>query len=167
VLGTPTFSNRPRPEGVALGRPVRAGRARREAPVGGDSEGRPRRGYLQILLEVKFALPRFQFPLLSDVPTNSIFVQPYRAHTVACRPKVEPGHPTFPQQVTVNPNGTLALQKPNRVGHAVLRRDAHAHVDVVGPTMPFQQLHVPLATQNSQVPPISPFHERLSEDILV
>ncbi len=29
------FSNRPRPEGVALGRPARAGQAHREAPLGG------------------------------------------------------------------------------------------------------------------------------------
>ena len=35
------LSNQPRPEGVALGRPARAGRARREAPVGGDHVGGP------------------------------------------------------------------------------------------------------------------------------
>jgi hypothetical protein len=41
ALLTGPWSNRPRPEGVALGRPARAGRAHREAPVGGvgDREG--------------------------------------------------------------------------------------------------------------------------------
>jgi hypothetical protein len=42
------------------------------------------------------------------------------------------------------------------VSHAVLGRDAQTHVDVVGHTMPFQQLDPSLATRLSQNRPNLP-----------
>src|SRR5262249_48205424 len=47
----------------------------------------------------------------------------------------------------MDPNGTLALQEPDRVRHAVLGRDAQAQVNVVGHRMPFQQLDPALTAQ--------------------
>src|ERR1700722_9423773 len=47
----------------------------------------------------------------------------------------------------MNPNGTLALQEPDRMSHAVLGRDAQAQMDVVGHRMPFQQFDSSLSAQ--------------------
>src|SRR5579863_8423552 len=51
------------------------------------------------------------------------------------------------EQLSVDPNSALTLQKPDRVRHAVLRRNAQAQVDMVGPRVPFQQLDSSLTAQ--------------------
>ena len=47
-------------------------------------------------------------------------------------------------------NRTLPLQKPDRVRHAVLGRNAQAQVDMIGHRMTFHQLDSTLTTQLAQ-----------------
>src|SRR3954463_15454710 len=54
------------------------------------------------------------------------------------------------EQLPVDPNRALALQKPDRMGHAVLGRDAQAQVDMVGHRVPFHQLDTSLTAQLPQ-----------------
>lgn len=56
----------------------------------------------------------------------------------------------FSKKITMNPNRTLALQESDRVGHAVLGRDAQTHVDVICHQMPFRQFHTHLPTELPQ-----------------
>ncbi len=108
------------------------------------------------LLEVQFTLPVILLLLLPDVLAHSRFIQAHRTHAIPGGPKMQARHPSFLQQLAVDANCTLAFQKPNRVSHAVLGRDAQAHVDMVGQTMPFQQLDSSLATKLSKNRPNLP-----------
>src|SRR4051794_24276909 len=112
---------------AACGSP-RRGRSARKAPSGPSG-----------LLEVQLALPTIQLILLADVLPHPSLVEAHRAHAITRRPEMQARHPTSLQQLAMDPDGTLALQEPDRVGHAVLRRDAQAPVDRVGHRMPFQQ----------------------------
>jgi hypothetical protein len=47
----------------------------------------------------------------------------------------------------MDPNSTLAFQKPDRVRHAVLGRNARAQMDMVGHRVTFHQLDPSLTTQ--------------------
>ena len=116
-------SNRPRPEGVALACP----------PKGGESRiGKPRWGVVVESGSVEslalLAVPRF---LLANVLPHQAFVPANRTHPVTRCPKVKSSHPSFSQQLSVNPHSTLTFQKTNRVRNAVLRRNLQAQADVV------------------------------------
>src|SRR6516165_1009027 len=50
----------------------------------------------------------------------------------------------------MNPHGALALEKSDRVRHAVLGWDAQAQMDMIGHRMAFQELDAALATQLPQ-----------------
>ncbi len=63
------------------------------------------------------------------------------------RPEVQARPPTLLKQFPMDPNGTLTLQEPDRVGHAVLGRYAQAQVDVVRHRLPFQQFDSALTAQ--------------------
>src|SRR5215475_7242840 len=56
----------------------------------------------------------------------------------------------------MNPYSTLAFQKSERVGHAVLGGNTQTQVDMIGQAMPFHQLHSALAAQVPQDPPNLP-----------
>src|SRR3954447_14610389 len=99
------------------------------APLGGEDVGKAPPGP-QRLLELELTLTTLQFLLLTDVLPHSGLVQAHRADAVTRRPGVQAGQPTLMEQLPVDPHGTLALQEANRMGHAVLRRDAQAQVDV-------------------------------------
>ena len=71
-------------------------------PLGAGTQGRPRRGRYN-LLEVKIALSRLKLLLFADVLPDPILVQTHRADTVPRSSKVQSGHPSFPQQLSVNP----------------------------------------------------------------
>lgn len=75
------------------------GRTRGEGPAGAVG--------LMVVLIKQFVLTAVALLLLADVPTHLLLVQSHRAHTVACRPKVQPGHSTFLQQLAMNPHRAL------------------------------------------------------------
>src|SRR5208282_4454626 len=101
-------------------------------------------------LEAKFALATVTFLLFTDVLANLLFVQAYRTYTGSGRPKVQTGHSTLLQQFPMDTHRTLALQEPDRVRDAVLRRDAQAHVDVIRHAVPLKKFNAPLAAQVPQ-----------------
>lgn len=59
---------------------------------------------------------------------------------------MQSGQSALTQPVTVNTDGTLYLQLPDRRRHTVLLRDAQTHVDVVGQNVPLKYLR-PLGVQ--------------------
>jgi hypothetical protein len=77
--------NRPRPEGAALGGPPEGAAGVWKAPSG------PGFG----LRQIEFALLRLELLLFANVLPDAGFIQADRTHTVAGRPEVQPGHPTF------------------------------------------------------------------------
>lgn len=54
------------------------------------------------------------------------------------------------QQLTVNPNRTLAFHKPDDERHCLFQGSFQAQVDVVGHCMPFEYLHSLLLTKVPQ-----------------
>ena len=72
------ITNRPRPEGVGLGRPLRRGRSRRTS-----------------LFDVQVPLPGVELFLLPNVLADPTFIQTDRADAIAGRPKVQSRHPPF------------------------------------------------------------------------
>ena len=76
-----------------------------------------------------------------------LFISAYCAYPVALGPEMQPVHPTLVQQLTANPNRTLALNKRDDERHRIFRRSFQAQVDVVGHCMPFEYLHVFLLTK--------------------
>src|SRR5512133_2366558 len=139
----------PRPEAEVSGWPPRGGRFRTVAPCGGGHVGKAPLGPTWSV-EVELSLTTLQLLLLADVLTYSELVQAHRAHAITGRPEVQPRHPTLLEHLPVGPHGTLALQEADRMGHAVLGRDAQAQVDVVGHRMPLHQLDPSLTAQLPQ-----------------
>src|SRR5262249_22122673 len=113
----------PRPEAVVLRRPPRGGRFRAVAPLGGGDVGKAPSGP-QRLLEVELTLTALQLLLLEDVLPHPVLIEAHRANAVPRRPEVQPRQPTLVEQLPVDPHGYLALREADRMGHAVLRRDA-------------------------------------------
>src|ERR1044071_5978580 len=59
--------------------------------------------------------------------------------------------PTFvPQICAVNADRRFPFQPADRIGHTVLRRDAHTEVHMIRHRMPFDQLDVHLGTEFPQ-----------------
>ena len=104
----------------------------------------------QALLEVQLTLTVLQLLLLADVLPHPVLIQAHRADAVPRRPEVQPRHPALVEPLPVDPHGTLALQEADRMGHAVLGRDAPAQVDVVGHRRPFHQIDPSLTAQLPQ-----------------
>jgi len=69
------------------------------------------------LLEVH-PLTTVQLILVADVLTH----RSHQAYVLSSSrsPEMQPCHPTLLQQLTMDPDGTLAFQEPDRMGHAVL-----------------------------------------------
>ena len=53
----------------------------------------------------------------------------------------------LPKALPVDPNGQLPLQKPNRVGHTVFRRNTQAQMDVIRHRMSLYDLNPLLLTE--------------------
>ena len=91
-----------------------------------------------------------------DVFSNAFLVPTDSAYAVPPRPKA-PAEQSASclQNVPVDSDCALALQKSNRVGNAVLRRNTQQHMNMVWHRFPFQKLDTPLLTQLSKYLPNS------------
>src|SRR5499433_241299 len=86
-----------------------------------------------------------------DRGANLLFLKPHRGHCIPARPE------TFPIKVSLasaklarHGDGTLALDRPNHLGHRILRRNPDEHVDMVLHHMPFYDGAPPLPGQLTQ-----------------
>ena len=77
--------------------------------------------------------------LMLDIGANLLFLKPNRGHRIPARPEA------FPIKVSLSStklsrhgDGTLALDRPNHLGHRILGRNPAEHVDMVLHHMPFQ-----------------------------
>jgi hypothetical protein len=122
----------------------RGGRFRLVAPVGGVAPGRPR---WAVRLTRSSTLPAVGPALLALGLSYVVFIQPDGADTVRSCPEVQSRHPTFTQQLSMDPNRAFPFQKPSGICHAVLGRDAQAQVHMVGHRVLFHQLHSTLTAQ--------------------
>ena len=102
------------------------------------------------IIQIQTALPRLKFLLISHILPNHDLVEAHRAHTIPRSPEMQPCYPLLLQQFPVDSYGDLPFQKPNRVRHAELRRNAQAHMNMVVKTVSFQQVYPSLATQLPQ-----------------
>lgn len=85
---------------------------------------------------------------MPDIFSNPFFVPTDRAHTISARPKTPSEQCPFRlQHLPVNSYRALSLQKPNRMGDTVLRRNTQQHVHVIRHHLPFQQFDPPLPTK--------------------
>ena len=119
------------------------------APVGGVCVRKAPLGPLA-LLELQLTLATVLLVLLADVLPHPGLIQTHRADPIPRCPEVQSRHPTFVKSLPMNPHGALALEKPDRVRHAVLGWDAQAQMDMIGHRMAFQELDAALATQLPQ-----------------
>ena len=89
-----------------------------------------------------------------DVFSNAFLVPTDSAYAVPPRPKA-PAEQSASclQNVPVDSDCALALQKSNRVGNAVLQRNTQQHINMVWHRFPFQKLDTPLLTQLSKYLP--------------
>src|SRR5262249_10377431 len=86
-----------------------------------------------------------------DIGANLLFLKHHRGHSIPARPE------TFPMKVSLssatlsrNGDGTLALDRPNHLGHRILRRNPDEHVDMVLHHMPFHDGAPALPSQLTQ-----------------
>jgi hypothetical protein len=114
--------------------------------------GRPHRGHLLRFVKIQCVLPAVQLVLLPNVRSDPILIQADRTHAVPLRPEVFPPHPSVLLVLPMDADGTLALQVPNGVRHAVPRRDRQTQVYVIRHRVPLDQLDPLLVAQVSQDP---------------
>src|SRR5262245_18250486 len=74
-----------------------------------------------------------------NIGANLFFLKPNRGYCISARPEA------FPIEVSLasttlahHGDGTLALDRPNHLGHRILRRNPDEHMDMVLHPMPFQ-----------------------------
>src|SRR5215471_11895398 len=86
-----------------------------------------------------------------DIRANLLFLKTHRGHCIPARPEA------FPVEVSLSStklarhgDGTLALARPNHLGHRLLRRNPDEHMDMVLHHMPFQDGAPPLPRQLTQ-----------------
>src|SRR5438128_1414449 len=86
-----------------------------------------------------------------DRGANLRFLKPNRGHRLPSRPEAFPVEVSLSStELTRNGDGTLALDRPNHLGHGILRRNPDAHVDMVLHHMPFHDGAPPLPGQLTQ-----------------
>ena len=79
----------------------------------------------------------FLFP---DVSADLLLIEANGADAVSSYPEILSGR-TVSRELSMEPNRTLALEKPGDIRHAVLRRNAQADVDVVLSDVALHDLH--------------------------
>src|SRR5271157_2762258 len=105
------------------------------------------------LFEVQLTLVPILLELLlvSDVPSDLVFVQTDGTYTVPPCPETPAEQRPFrSQQLPVDPGRTLALQVPDRHGDAIPGGHAQQHVDVVRHCLTLHQLDILLTAQIPQ-----------------
>ena len=106
----------------------------------------PRRGLR--LAEFQLLLFLFLCFLLPDVVADDLFGQTDRADAVPARPEVVTREVALPTQILpMEADRRLPFQKPHRVRHAALRRDAPQHMHVIRQRVPCDPLHALPLTQ--------------------
>src|SRR5436853_6434111 len=73
-----------------------------------------------------------------DRGANLLFLKTNRGHRIPARPEALPMKVSLSSpKLSRHGDGTLALDRPNHLGHRILRRNSDAHVDMVLHHMPF------------------------------
>src|SRR5574344_2392177 len=101
-----------------------------------------------VFLDAQFIHRDVMTLLLLDILLDCRLIQPDRTHVVSLRPEMPVAELVLKICVLVEYHErALPLQIPHYLGHAVLRRYAHQHVDVVRHQVPLDYLHTLVAAQ--------------------
>jgi hypothetical protein len=90
----------------------------------------------------------FLLLLIPDVLSDDGFIEPDGTHAVPSGPEMEPCEGAHtPQIFAVNADRRFSFQPADRIGHTVLRRNAHTEVHMIRHRMAFDQLDAHLVTE--------------------
>ena len=90
----------------------------------------------------------FLLLLIPDVLSNDGFIEPDGTHAVPSGPEMEPCEGAHtPQIFAVNADRRFSFQPADRIGHTVLRRNAHTEVHMIRHRMAFDPLDAHLVTE--------------------
>src|SRR5262249_51454670 len=104
---------------------------------GHSAKGRPRWGHCQRLLELQTVLVLIEVLLLSNVPANLFLIETHGTDAVTTSPEMQTREiPLMAQQLPMDTNRALALEKPDHHRDAVPRRNTQTHVNVIHHCLP-------------------------------
>src|SRR6516225_6108271 len=89
-----------------------------------------------------------RFLLVADVLANVLQFEPDGRNRVSTGPEVLAREVPLPTAQSSHSNRTLPLQEPDHRSHRVLRRNRNAHMHMVRPQMPFDNLALFLPGQS-------------------
>src|SRR4029450_8311505 len=92
-----------------------------------------------------------------DRGAHLLFLKTYRGHRIPARPEALPMKVSLSSTtLSRHGDGTLALARPNHLGHRILRQNPDEHMDMVLHHMPFHAGAPALPSQLTQHRPKKP-----------